>query len=146
MIYNFIEVTPTLFRSGQPSNEQEWRWAFGRGVRHVLKLNETWVQQGDREARKLGMVVTALTINDEHAQSTLLDPIILDQIDAVIDEAGGGGLLVHCMEGKDRTGIALARWRVRRCGWSKTQAWDEWVACGSHGYAGLVKAWEGWTP
>jgi hypothetical protein len=54
--------------------------------------------------------------------------------------------VVHCTEGRDRTGIVIARYRVRKDGWTKQQAWDEWHDRGSHHYVGLEKAWSEWVP
>lgn len=55
--------------------------------------------------------------------------------------ASGRRVLVHCTEGRDRTGLLIALWRVRR-GSTPAAAFGEWVAYGSHRFAALEDAFE----
>jgi len=144
MTINLHRVDDRLWRSGQPLAD-EWRPLHDlTGIRRVVKLNEPGM--GDYAmAERLGIEIVRIHISDADAQSVLPDASVLDRIDVALD-AGPARVLVHCTEGKDRAGIAVARYRVRRCGWTKQKAWDEWVAMGSHGYKGLVAAWEAWRP
>lgn len=144
MTLNLHQVDAKLWRSGQPLTE-DWRSLWEQGIRTVLKLNDPATGSYDH----LQVIdVFRIHITDEEAQTSLRDPSVLDRIDQSVDAyvQRSGALLVHCTEGKDRTGIAIARYRVRRCGWTKQAAWDEWVAMGSHGYRGLVDAWNAWEP
>jgi protein-tyrosine phosphatase len=77
------------------------------GIRRVIKLNDAFL--GDRAASDAaGIHAIIYEIPDEEAQTVLRSPNRLDPIDQLIDASGEGGLLVHCTEGKDRTGIAIA--------------------------------------
>jgi protein tyrosine/serine phosphatase len=131
----------TLWRSGQPL-AADWANLRTLGITRTLKLNSASLPD-DNDA---GVYVERIEITDDEAQSILRDVGVLDRIDRAIDAYASDGLLVHCTEGVDRTGIAIARFRVRRCGWSKQAAYDEWVAMGSHNYRGLVAAWNAWEP
>lgn len=55
--------------------------------------------------------------------------------------AEGKRVLVHCTEGRDRTGLLIALWRVRR-GASPAAAYGEWLAYGSHRFPLLEAAFE----
>ena len=52
----------------------------------------------------------------------------------------GGGVYVSCKHGKDRTGITIAYWRVKHCGWTPQAAWDESQMLGMHSFY----LWLGW--
>jgi tyrosine-protein phosphatase SIW14 len=134
-------VTPTLWRSGQPVG-RDWKEIHQLGVRHVLKLNEPWCIDDILD----GMTLEAVYIPDGDAQNKV-EAATLEEVDRALDrQLAKGVTLVHCQEGKDRAGIAVARYRVRHQRWSKDDAWDEWVRMGSHGYRGLVDAWRAWNP
>lgn len=143
MIFNFAKVNDRIFRSGQPIGEPQWRWAMDQGVKEILKLNDSYYGD-DSEAERVGLRVHVRSISDHESQTVIGDPSIFDQLDVLLTQ--GGPWLVHCVEGKDRSGIVIARHRVRYEGWTKEKAFDEWVGYGSHGYRGLVAIWEAWKP
>jgi hypothetical protein len=140
VIPNLHNVTPDFWRGGRVGSSNDWEQLYIDGCRRVLVLNG----DSDAYARALGLEVIQCPITDDEAQSALRDPTVLDRIDAIIDARRP--LFVHCTEGMDRTGIAVARYRVRQCGWTKADAFAEWVKFGSHGYKGLVDNWNAWTP
>jgi len=56
-------------------------------------------------------------------------------------------VLVHCQHGEDRTGLVIAAYRVRVCGWSKEQAWSEALKFGYRNWLnfGLNRTWRNFT-
>jgi protein tyrosine/serine phosphatase len=52
-------------------------------------------------------------------------------------------VLVHCEHGEDRTGLAIAAWRVRACKWTKEAAMAEALKYGYRRWLnyGLNKTW-----
>jgi tyrosine-protein phosphatase SIW14 len=144
-VINLHKVDERLWRSGQPTVADVSQLSE-LGVVAILVLNGS---HGEfvRQAQARRRTVYVYTITDEEAQGTVSwDASILDRIDTLLCWPSQGPWFVHCTEGVDRTGIVVARYRVRKHGWSKQQAWDEWVSLGSHSYAGLVKAWNEWIP
>jgi protein tyrosine/serine phosphatase len=141
MTLNLFKVNDNIWRSGQPLS-QDWAELHALGIRKILKLNEMSVGS-DHECVAFGMTLYVETIGDQASQVEI-DPAILLPIDARLVEPGPW--LVHCAEGKDRTGIAIARFRVMQDGWTKEAAYDEWVRYGSHRYRGLEDAWRDWVP
>jgi len=143
VIFNFAKVNDQIFRSGQPIGEAQWRWAMEQGIKCVLKLNDSYYGD-DSEAERVGLVVVQRVLSDHESQTVLSNPAVLDEIDSILTR--DGPWLVHCVEGKDRSGIVIARYRVLHEGWTKEKALEEWKAYGSHGYRGLVNVWNAWNP
>jgi tyrosine-protein phosphatase SIW14 len=67
----------------------------------------------------------------------------LEEILQQIDEARKP-VLLHCEHGEDRTGLVVAAYRVRRCGWSKYAAMCEALKYGYRNWLnfGLNKTWK----
>jgi hypothetical protein len=65
---------------------------------------------------------------------------ILEEIDAAVTF---GRVLVHCEHGEDRTGLVIAAYRVRHCGWSKECAMAEALQFGYRKWlnVGLNRTW-----
>jgi tyrosine-protein phosphatase SIW14 len=57
-------------------------------------------------------------------------------------------VLVHCQHGEDRTGLVVAAYRVRACGWTKQAAWLEALQFGYRNWLnfGLNKTWTSLLP
>lgn len=122
-IPNFGQVSPTLFRGGQPSADGI-EALKQRGVDIVVNLREP----DDREeamVKKLGMQYVSIPTHC---------PFPKDEIYArflkVIREHPGRKVFVHCRLGKDRTGMAVASYRMAEQGWSPEDAMNEMRAFG----------------
>jgi len=117
-IPNFGEVSSKLYRGGVPS-------ALGieelkkKGIDVVVDLRG---QNQEEEARvtKLGMKYVAIP---SHC------PFPSDQPFAkflqVVEENPGKKVFVHCRLGDDRTGMAVAAYRMAEQGWSADEAMNE---------------------
>lgn len=136
-IPNFKQVAPGVWRGGQPDAEG-WRTLLGLGVTNVVKLN-TGAEGSDIPALGCGMAVREYPIS--FLEQTVGEPSRLSLAIAV--ELIEPGTFVHCLHGQDRTGLVVALWRVRKCGWTKQEARAEMLACGFHkSLKGLERAWE----
>jgi protein tyrosine phosphatase (PTP) superfamily phosphohydrolase (DUF442 family) len=71
-------------------------------------------------------------------------------VDEVLQQIAlsGGPCLVHCQHGEDRTGLVVAAYRVRMCGWDKSKAMVEALHFGYRRWAnwGLNKTWDAFQP
>ena len=138
-VTNFLVVSPTLFRSGQPAGPQGWRWLADAGVKSVVKLN-TEEESSDKVALDLGLTVVykPIPLHDQ----LIFRPdfqLMKDAIEAMCVP----GTLVHCEHGQDRTGLAVACYRVWKQGWSKSDAKAEMLQHGFHDtLLGLDLFWE----
>lgn len=116
--YQFDVVVPgRLYRSAAPDPRFTDYVREHYGVERIVSL--TGAVAGHARAERLGIPVV---VNDWSPRS--LPP--REQIEAVLalmeDDVP---TLVHCASGSDRTGYALAIYRVRHDGWSLERAVDE---------------------
>jgi tyrosine-protein phosphatase SIW14 len=122
-IPRFGEVTPTLYRGGQPTQE---------GLRNLAKMGVNIVVdlRGSRESERrlvagLGMRYIALpwqcfSPHDENFAQFL----------TLLRENPGKKVFVHCRVGDDRTGMDIAAYRIAEQGWTAEEARKEMEAYG----------------
>ena len=118
-IVKFGEVTPTLFRGGQPNAE---------GLAALKKMGIAIVvdmRSGDRDDEK--EAVTQLGMEYHHIPWHCPFPSdeALAKFLKVIEENPGKKVFVHCRLGDDRTGMAVASYRMAEQRWSAEEAMKE---------------------
>lgn len=121
--YLFGVVTPErVFRSARPDARFLRRLRDTYGVRRVVSL----AGRGPAEdaARSLGMEVQSF----QWRVSELPPRQEIDALLAWLD--AGPPVLVHCASGSDRTGLAIAAYRVARDGWTPDAALAEMARYG----------------
>ncbi|TSA40196.1 hypothetical protein D4Q85_00225 [bacterium] len=137
-----VDSRQNILRGGQPT-VPGWATLAQRGITNVVKLNPA-EEGSDQAAMDLGMIVRRFPIST--FQQFGLEKIpTLDLRDAVA--AIRAGTYIHCTHGQDRTGVIVALWRVRCCGWTKANAEAEMMAHGFHKeLRGLWEVWEDSKP
>jgi len=149
-IPNFAQVAAGVWRSGQPpATTEAWNYIDSLGIKTVVKLNLP-DEGNDDIGRAMGIAVHELGIQPagdgnifDQIGHTFVEPDRARVEEAVALIAAGGGVLVHCTHGQDRTGVVVGAWRVRDQRWTKSQAWDEMIAHGFHpDLIGLVDYWD----
>jgi protein tyrosine phosphatase (PTP) superfamily phosphohydrolase (DUF442 family) len=123
---NFGEVTPNLFRGAQPERDG-YRTLQGMGINIVVDMRGNRSEQSVVE--KLGMQYVPITWN-AHSPS---DEIIARFL-SVVEENSDKKIFVHCHAGVDRTGMAIASYRMAREGWSPDEAMKEMQIFGFSGF------------
>jgi len=128
---HFGEVTPTLFRGGQPNKEGFAKLAK-IGINIVVDL------RGSRESERqvvtgLGMRYVALpwrcfSPHDEHFAQFL----------TLLRENPGKKIFVHCRVGDDRTGMDIAAYRMGEQGWTAEEARKEMEAYGVNWFHRMI--------
>lgn len=120
----FAEVTPTLFRGGQP-DEADLELLAEMGVTTIVNLREEGLGARRAEwtkARALGLDYVEFPFRgifgtDSRTVAPLLE--LLAQED--------GSVYIHCHRGGDRTSLIVALYRTCIQGWDPDEAWEQEV-------------------
>jgi hypothetical protein len=128
---NVHTVSPgVLVRGAQPS-ERGFRTLYDDyGVRTVVNLNDSTATSEAKVVESLGMRYVALPSDASHPDADK----VLEFVRIVRDAGstpgngsgnGGGAVYVHCQHGMDRTGYAVAAYRILVDGWDADRAMAE---------------------
>jgi protein tyrosine phosphatase (PTP) superfamily phosphohydrolase (DUF442 family) len=123
---NLAEVTPNLYRGGQPTE---------RGLRSLAKLGISIVVDGRGESRarnrerhevvKLGMQYVAIPWHCPFPKDAVFARFLL-----LIRQNREKKIFVHCRLGDDRVGMMIAAYRMAEQGWTAEEAMQEMKAEG----------------
>jgi len=123
-VSNFGEVTPTLYRGGQPSRD---------GLSNLLKIGievvvdlRDGVRDDERDAvTKLGMQYVAIPWRCGHPDNDTTARFL-----TFLRENPQKRVFVHCYYGTDRTGMMIAALRMSKQNWNAAEARKEMQAYG----------------
>jgi protein tyrosine/serine phosphatase len=137
----FSQVADGLYRGGQPTAHQ-LQLLHELGVRTVINLRQSNASEEQASAERLGMRF----LHFPFSGISQPDGVLLQEIVKAIDPSAGA-VYVHCKEGRDRTSLIIALYRVLKQGWSPDHAWkSEAIDFGHHGWPfmrGLERAFRG---
>jgi protein tyrosine phosphatase (PTP) superfamily phosphohydrolase (DUF442 family) len=120
--YNFDTVVPgRLYRSGLPDAQFLDYVRRRYGIQHVVSL--AGASEIHARAKDLGMNVTVLDWRTDKPPAHDIK-MLLELFD------GNERVLVHCKAGRDRSGYAIAIYRIHRQHWSLQRAIQEMEAHG----------------
>lgn len=104
---NFGQVSPGLYRSGQP-NREGIAQAAKLGVKTILVIRKKVGAEERAEAERLGMTIETVPMTG------LFSPSFgnVDRALKIINDPAKQPVLVHCRFGKDRTGVTVAAYRA----------------------------------
>jgi len=128
-IRNFRRVTPWLFRGGQPGAEGI-ETLKNIGVKTVINLRfgKRTINAEREPVEAAGMTFVTLPLSYWFLPN---EQTIADFL-AILDDQSAHPVFVHCLHGKDRTGLLVAMFRVARQGWKVEDAYKEMKMCGFH--------------
>lgn len=115
---NWAKVNDTLYRSGEVK-EAHMEGIKSRGISHILSLEHLAgeISQGDHEdewAANADITLFRVPL-DPHDKPTVEQ---IEKALAIMLNPHNQPILVHCFHGEDRTGIAIAAYRIRHDHWS----------------------------
>ncbi|MGC5802764.1 tyrosine-protein phosphatase [Ralstonia pseudosolanacearum] len=129
----------SIYRGGEPVDEQEWQFIKDSKIKTIVKLNQyskaVSESEEDHLAEKYGIKVIKVFMGPEdcilgkHCNIDLdemPDPNLVEKaINEITAAAGNGPVYVHCSHGQDRTGLVVALYRMRVQGYCRKKADDE---------------------
>lgn len=143
-IFNFHLVdrvaSKAMYRGAQPADESQWAFLASIGVKTVLKLNQYAGAQDTAEQERLAAerngirLVPAFMPPEDFPHN--LNPFAapsdaaMQAALAVMEDPGNWPLYVHCSHGRDRTGLLVAMYRIRRNNYCKDKAFAEMKSFG----------------
>lgn len=120
---NFAEVTPYLYRGGQPTAEGLQALA-ATGINIVID-SRGFDQREQAEVTRLGMRYIAIPWHCPFPKDEVFASFL-----AVLRDNPRRKIFVHCRLGDDRSGMMIASYRMADEGWTSAQAMDEMKAGG----------------
>jgi tyrosine-protein phosphatase SIW14 len=125
-IGNFGEVTPELYRGGQP-NRVGYQELAKIGIDIVVDVRLTGKGAERREVIQRGMQFVAIPWHCDFPKDQ-----VFAQFLKLLRQNRGKKVFVHCRYGDDRTGMMIAAYRMAVEGWTPEEARKEMNQYGFH--------------
>ncbi|HEY8669973.1 MAG TPA: tyrosine-protein phosphatase, partial [Terriglobales bacterium] len=125
-VAGFTEVTPHLYRGGQPSQKGLESLAK-MGINIVVDGRLTGDKKEDKEATKLGMQFVPIRWHCLYPKDEVFARFL-----ALLRDNPDKKIFVHCRYGDDRTGMMIAAYRMAMQGWTWEEARKEMDDFGFH--------------
>ena len=119
---NFHQVNEKLYRGGQPK-EGGFAELKKLGITTVIDLRDD--DENALKEKKLVEAAGMQFLNFPLGNWSRPDTDDIDKILATINSTKYQPVFVHCKRGSDRTGTAMAIYRMQHDGWTAKQAGDE---------------------
>ena len=120
-IKNMQAVNDHIYRGAQPSS-QGFKELAKMGIKMVIDLRDKAVQADQEKllVESLGMQYLSVPMNMHAPTDDQIAKVL-----GVLNSNGGGPVFIHCLGGKDRTGVAIACYRIAHDGWDNRKALAE---------------------
>jgi protein tyrosine/serine phosphatase len=127
-IGNFHGVTPAIARSARPPSKSDLLDLAAQGYNTIIDLenDSRAIAQEQAWAKELGMNFISMPMDSfQPVDSKKIDSILI-----LLQNPQLSRVLVHCQEGKDRTGLIVGLFRVLVQGWKPGDAYKEMLYYG----------------
>lgn len=129
---NFAEITPNLFRGGQPGADG-LKALRQMGVSIVVDMRGSRSKHEKVAVREAGMEYVSIPWHCPFPKDKTFARFL-----QLIQENPGKKVFVHCRLGDDRTGLAVATYRMAMQGWSADEAMKEMELFGFRGVHHMI--------
>ena len=125
-VSNFGEVTPRLFRGGQPKLAG-YEHLKEMGIDIVVDVRLSGKGNEERDVEKAGMKFVGLPWHCLFPRDDVFAKFL-----KLLHDNPGKKIFVHCRYGDDRTGMMIAAYRMADEGWTAKEAREEMEKFGFH--------------
>jgi protein tyrosine/serine phosphatase len=132
---NLHRVTTNLYRGAQPAPKGLLELKR-LGIRTVVSLREH--NDDEAELKKAGLTTADLRLVSIPIDTAKLNQIQMIDFLKIVTDPTAQPVFVHCLHGADRTGTAIATYRLAVEGWTKKDAIDE-LRQGGYGFHEMWK-------
>jgi tyrosine-protein phosphatase SIW14 len=129
---NFAEITPKLFRGGQPGADG-LKALRQMGVSIVVDMRGSRSKHEKVAVREAGMEYVSIPWHCPFPKDKTFARFL-----RLIQDNPDKKIFVHCRLGDDRTGLAVATYRMAMQGWSADEAMKEMELFGFRGVHHLI--------
>ncbi|MBK9294735.1 MAG: tyrosine-protein phosphatase [Oligoflexia bacterium] len=120
-------VTPGIWRGSQPTAKADFTQLQQMGIKTIINLQWDSSVETEREiAKSLGIKFINVPMR---AREWPKDEDIKKIFNELLNEQNHP-VFLHCRQGKDRTGLIFALFRVEVQGWKPWRAYKEWLELG----------------
>ena len=123
LVPDFAEITPTLYRGGQP-RKHGLETLAKMGIQIVVDL------RGDRSSERAEVTGLGMQYVPMHWECSFPKDKTFADFLTLIRKNPGKKIFVHCRVGDDRTGMMIAAYRMAEEGWTAKQAMEEMTKYG----------------
>jgi protein tyrosine/serine phosphatase len=127
---NFFQVSDTLYRGAQPTKEG-FLELKKMGIKTIINLRE--YHTDEKMIEGMGFSYFQIPISTSNPNKKYYQKAL-----DIINSHDMQPVFVHCQHGSDRTGTAIALYRINTQGWDKEEAIRE-LQQGGYGYHSMFK-------
>lgn len=121
MVRRFVKINDNLYRGSQPSVKDVVNLHKIFNIKKIVSLDESAGERINRICKLLNIEHIVIPIN-----RTKIEPLVkLLSYDLYNLLMENGPTFVHCIEGKDRTGMVIAMFKCKYMDWSFKEAIEE---------------------
>jgi protein tyrosine/serine phosphatase len=138
-VKNFAKVDEGIYRSGRPEPTQYKMLAEVFKIKNVINLESYWLETKTLAEEKAAVLAAGMAyhhipmapIGEFDDKKVMQAYQLLHTLERPI--------LVHCFRGSERTGVAVATYRILENGWGYKEAFAE---MDKYGFSPLFKGWK----
>lgn len=123
----FSEVNSDLLRGGAPTAEDLRILHNVWGVQRIVSLDKSVGLSIAPTCKELGLEQIIIPIGNDQDLESVLDYLKANVVTLL---SGKKPTYVHCLHGRDRTGLAVALYRIQADGWTPAEAYKEALSFG----------------
>lgn len=136
----FIEVVNgALYRSRQPTTKDLQHLVRIYGIKSLIVVRKSVMKHEARFAKEMKLGLLHLKLRHALPSQEMVDDFL-----SFVQDKNNQPILLHCRQGKDRTGLFAALYRIHIQSWPPQDAWQEMWRLGHAAFVGGRSGFSRW--